>query len=111
MYLPFELNLTSDIEEVISVKKLWLDGSIYSSNTRAWLSHSELTRISFNLMVPFEEEYMNKLQSVGWNSALVITSVSSSILTGLISTMLKDWSAIPKFHKLILRSSEEMKVS
>ncbi|KAH3666123.1 hypothetical protein OGAPHI_004312 [Ogataea philodendri] len=67
--------------------------------------------MSFSLMVPLDEEYMNRLQSVGWNSELVITSVSSSMFTGLISTMLNDWSAIPKFHKLILRSSEEMNVS
>jgi hypothetical protein len=38
-------------------------------------------------MFDFEDEYMNRLQCKGWNSVAVITSVSSSMLAGLISTM------------------------
>lgn len=38
-------------------------------------------------MLLFELEYMKRLHCVGWNSVAVITSVSSSILTGLMSTM------------------------
>ena len=38
-------------------------------------------------MLLFELEYMNKLHCVGWNSAAVITSVSSSIFAGLMSTI------------------------
>lgn len=43
--------------------------------------------MSASLMVPFELEYINKLQWLGWNSAAVMTSVSSSMFTGLISTI------------------------
>ena len=43
--------------------------------------------MSASLMVPFELEYMKTLQWIGWNSAAVMTSVNSSMLTGLISTM------------------------
>ena len=43
--------------------------------------------MSASLMLLFELEYINKLQCCGWNSAAVMTSVSSSILTGLMSTM------------------------
>lgn len=50
-------------------------------------SHSAASRISASLIVPFELEYMNMLQCIGWNSAAVITSVSSSMFTGLMSTM------------------------
>lgn len=43
--------------------------------------------MSASLMLLFELEYINKLQCCGWNSAAVMTSVSSSILTGLMSTI------------------------
>ena len=43
--------------------------------------------MSASLMLLFELLYMNKLHCVGWNSAAVMTSVSSSIFAGLISTM------------------------
>ena len=39
------------------------------------------------LMFAFELEYMNTLHCVGWNSAAVMTSVSSSMFAGLMSTM------------------------
>ena len=89
-------------------------------------SHSAESRMSASLIVPFELEYMNRLHCWGWNSAAVMTSVSSSMLTGLMSTMsarrrqgrviaagnagdsLKLWSLMFKFQRLILRSSAEM---
>jgi hypothetical protein len=43
--------------------------------------------MSANLIVPFELEYMKLLQFIGWNSAAVMTSVNSSMLTGLMSTI------------------------
>lgn len=43
--------------------------------------------MSASLMLLFELEYIKRLQCVGWNSVAVITSVSSSMLTGLISTI------------------------
>ena len=43
--------------------------------------------MSHNRMVPLLLLYTNVLQLLGWNSAAVITSVSSSILAGLISTI------------------------
>ncbi|KAH3676211.1 hypothetical protein WICPIJ_009171 [Wickerhamomyces pijperi] len=89
MYLPSELNLTSDMLDVISVKKLLFDGSVTSSKTLAWESQSAFSLMSASLMAPLDDEYMNKLQLCGWKSALVITSVSSSMLAGLMSTMLK----------------------
>ena len=87
---------------MISEKKDLFDGSSSSSNTGnsqspecanvshlhfACLSHKADSRMSASLIVPLELEYMNKLQCRGWNSAAVITSVSSSMFTGLISTM------------------------
>jgi len=71
----------------------------------AWLSHKAALLMSPNLIVPLLSknkngvavpkrytrsyllEYMKRLQCFGWNSAEVITSVSSSILAGLMSTM------------------------
>lgn len=88
----------------------------YSSSvegyTRFWCSsHNARCRMSASLIVPFELAYINQLQLVGWNSAAVITSVSSSMLAGLISTILKLWSWILRFQRLTLRSSLLMKVS
>jgi len=74
-------------------------------------SHRALSRMSANLMVPLELAYMNQLQLIGWNSAAVITSVSSSMFAGLMSTMLKLWSWMLRFQRLILRSSLLMNVS
>lgn len=48
--------------------------------------------MSANLIVPFELEYMKWLQWTGWNSAAVMTSVNSSMFTGLMSTMSTDQS-------------------
>lgn len=45
--------------------------------------------MSASLIVPLELAYMNQLQLIGWNSAAVMTSVSSSIFAGLMSTILK----------------------
>lgn len=84
--------------------------------------------MSASLMLDFELEYMNRLQCNGWNSVAVMTSVSSSMLTGLISTMsrvgghdcqcqrtnnkesgvLKLWLLMFKFQRLIRRSSADM---
>lgn len=84
--------------------------------------------MSASLMVPLELEYMNKLQCMGWNSAAVMTSVSSSMFTGLMSTisaktacqvsrvmrqvhgehLLKLSLDIPRFQRLTLKSSAEM---
>jgi hypothetical protein len=50
-------------------------------------SQSAASRMSASLIVPFELEYMNRLQCIGWNSAAVMTSVSSSMFTGLMSTI------------------------
>lgn len=83
--------------------------------------------MSLNLIVPLLELYMNRLQCCGWNSAAVMTSVSSSIFVGLISTMstqrisskklqtnhsiLKLWFEISIFHRLIRKSSADRYVS
>jgi hypothetical protein len=74
-------------------------------------SHRALSRISASLIVPLELAYMNQLQLMGWNSAAVITSVSSSMFAGLMSTMLKLWSWMFRFHRLIRKSSLLMNVS
>lgn len=100
MKRPSLENFTSEMEEMISEKKDFCDGSSSSSNSSrrqhwsaegslrlACWSHNAESRISASLMVPFELEYMNRLQCIGWNSAAVMTSVSSSMLTGLMSTM------------------------
>lgn len=74
-------------------------------------SHRALSLMSANLIVPLELAYMNQLQLIGWNSAAVMTSVNSSMLAGLISTMLKLWSWMLRFQRLIRKSSLLMKVS
>merc|ERR1712142_105521 len=62
-------------------------------------------------MVPLLELYTNRLHSLGWNSEAVITSVSSSMLAGLMSTMLNDWSVISMCQRLMRRSSADKYVS
>jgi hypothetical protein len=47
--------------------------------------------MSASLILLFELEYMKRLQCCGWNSAAVITSVNSSMFTGLMSTMSIDY--------------------
>jgi len=56
-------------------------------------SHSAASRMSASLILLFELEYMKRLQCCGWNSAAVITSVNSSIFTGLISTISMDYQS------------------
>ena len=51
------------------------------------LSHKADCLMSQSLTVPLLLLYANVLHSIGWNSAAVITSVSSSILAGFISTI------------------------
>lgn len=103
MYRPSRLNFTSEMDEIISEKNERVVGSSSSSKPRMGVSTSgnysrsdkhfaersqrAESRISASLMLLFELEYMNKLHCVGWNSVAVMTSVSSSIFTGLISTM------------------------
>lgn len=53
----------------------------------ACLSHNAESRISASLILLFELEYMKRLQWNGWNSVAVMTSVNSSMFTGLISTI------------------------
>lgn len=53
----------------------------------AFWSQRADSRMSANLMVPLLLLYINRLHCCGWNSAAVITSVSSSMLAGLISTI------------------------
>ena len=72
----------------ISKSKMYVSQGGKVSRLACW-SHRALSRMSASLMVPFELAYMNQLQLWGWNSAAVITSVSSSIFAGFISTMLK----------------------
>ena len=43
--------------------------------------------MSHSLIIPLLLLYTNTLHSDGWNSAAVMTSVSSSMLAGLMSTM------------------------
>ena len=43
--------------------------------------------MSASFMLLLELEYTKRLQWWGWNSAAVMTSVSSSMFAGLISTM------------------------
>lgn len=94
------------MDEIISEKNEREEGSSSCSNSRdgisilevignttglrlACWSHKALSLISASLIVPLELAYMNQLQLCGWNSAAVMTSVSSSIFAGFISTMLK----------------------
>lgn len=50
-------------------------------------SHRAEDRMSHSRMVPLLLLYTNTLHWCGWNSAAVITSVSSSMFAGLMSTM------------------------
>lgn len=50
-------------------------------------SHRAEERMSHSRMVPLLLLYTNTLHWCGWNSAAVITSVSSSMFAGLMSTM------------------------
>ena len=64
-------------------------GSMGSSNDLVWRSHNAAARISQILIAPLEDEYAKMLHDVGWKRAAVMTSVSSSMFGGLMSTMLK----------------------
>lgn len=52
----------------------------------AYRSHSAASRMSANRMAPRLLLYIIMLQWWGWKAALVITSLSSSMLVGLMST-------------------------
>jgi len=65
--------------------------------------------MSASLIVPFELEYMKLLQFIGWNSAAVITSVSSSMLTGLISTMSRQGHYRPSVFRILDSSATDVK--
>lgn len=54
---------------------------------------------------------MKRLQLVGWKHDAVMTSVSSSMFSGLMSTMLKLIWLLFMFHRLMRRSSADKKVS
>ncbi len=89
---------------------------------------------------PRDVEYAKMLQWIGWNVAIVITwytstgralmkayrvkrtlapsaadalrtSVKSSMLSGLMSTMLNDWFSTFMFHRFTRRSSADTNVS
>eukprot|EP01139_Manchomonas_bermudensis_P010370 Amastigsp_a340305_166.p3 type:complete len:161 gc:universal Amastigsp_a340305_166:966-484(-) len=96
---------------MISEKNDLVAGSSGSSKVLACASQIAAARMSAILIVPFDDEYMNVEHESGWNSAEVITSVSSSMFSGLMSTIVNDWFEISRFHKLIRRSSAEMNVS
>lgn len=51
-----------------------------------WEQSAE-SRMSPSLMFALEDEYMKRLQWIGWKDAEVMTSVSSSMFCGLMSTM------------------------
>ena len=51
------------------------------------------------------------LQELGWNSDEVTTSVSSSMFSGLMSTVVKVWDESSKFHRFTRRSSADRNVS
>ena len=87
MYRPELLSFTSLILEMISEKKLLLVGSSGSSNSLLCRSHRAADLMSHSLIVPLLLLYTKRLHSAGWNSAAVMTSVSSSMFVGLMSTM------------------------
>mmetsp|Transcript_3567 Transcript_3567/g.12791 ORF Transcript_3567/g.12791 Transcript_3567/m.12791 type:complete len:277 (-) Transcript_3567:530-1360(-) len=96
---------------IISLKKLRFPGTSCSAKNLEWRSHRAASRMSASRIDPFELLYANTLHCVGWNSAAVITSVKSSMLDGLMSTMLNDWFDTSRFHRLTRKSSAEMNVS
>lgn len=69
-----------------SINKNFVNMTRYDSHLED-LSQRAESRISASLMLLLELEYIKRLQCMGWNSVAVITSVNSSMLTGLISTM------------------------
>jgi hypothetical protein len=62
-------------------------------------------------MAPLDELNMKVCGSIGWKSADVITSVSSSSVGGLMSTTLKLSLALSRDQRLMRRSSAERKVA
>mmetsp|Transcript_6889 Transcript_6889/g.13276 ORF Transcript_6889/g.13276 Transcript_6889/m.13276 type:complete len:211 (+) Transcript_6889:473-1105(+) len=111
MYRPSRENLISAMLLMISLKKLRLDGSSSSSNTLECSSQRALLRMSASLIEPLLLLQRKVLHCVGWHTAAVMTSVSSSMLSGLISTMLNEVPLMSKFHRLIRRSSADRNVS
>lgn len=89
MYLPLALNVASLMDCTISEKKFLDAGSSFSCNVMAWLSQTPDLRMSQTLITPLLVEYRNMLSSKGWYCAEVMTSESSSRLSGLRSMTLK----------------------
>lgn len=107
----FEKRVVSDGQRQLEEKIFSRYGSPKFNVLFACWSHNALSRMSASLIVPLELAYMNQLQLRGWNSAAVMTSVNSSMFAGLMSTMLKLWSWMFRFHRLIRKSSLLMNVS
>lgn len=73
----------------------------------AWLSHSADALMSHMRMVPLLLLYTKVLHWLGWNSAAVMTSVSSSMLAGLMSTISEEVSVKEPnrhLHKIKMKS-------
>mmetsp|Transcript_41 Transcript_41/g.141 ORF Transcript_41/g.141 Transcript_41/m.141 type:complete len:216 (-) Transcript_41:77-724(-) len=111
MYCPSCVNLTSLMLAMISEKKVLVFGSSASSKIFAYESQSAESRMSANRMDPRDDEYMKMLQWLGWKLAAVMTSVSSSMFSGLMSTMLNDSDELSRCHRFTRRSSAERYVS
>jgi len=90
-WFPRRMTVSLDL---LPLQNLWMDINLTeldcgrsASVHFAYLSHSAESRISASLILLFELEYMKRLQWKGWNSVAVMTSVSSSMFTGLMSTI------------------------
>ena len=75
------------------------------------VSQSARSRRSASRRTPFDEQYARAAQSVGWNSAAMITSESSSMSAGLRSAMLYACCAVLTFQMWMRRSSADRYVS
>ncbi len=104
-------NVTSEIDEIISVKKfLFMLASLSSKLIAVW-SHADDFLRSPSFITPLEVEKINWLSWKGWNCDAVITSESSSIFSGLRSITVNAWTLFSRFQRLILRSSDDIKFS
>lgn len=77
---------------------------LYEYSHLVCLSQSAAVRMSQRRMVPLLLLYTNTLHWFGWHSAAVITSVSSSMLAGLMSTMSEN-TLLRKLTEMSLKGS------
>ena len=97
---------------MISEKNERAPGGSGAAMASAGRSHVDAARRSPNRSTPLLDAWQNRAQCAGWNSAVVTTSVRSSMRGGLRSTSVYGGAAgASRCQRLTRRSSADRNVS